>query len=782
VLKDASATAIYGSRASNGVILITTKKGRSGAPQINFSTQFSLSQISKKVDVLTPDEFRNYVNTFGTQAQKDSLGTASTDWQDAIYQTAKTTDNNLSIGGTLKNVPYRISVGYLNQEGILRTGKLERTSLAINLNPSFLKDHLKVNFNVKGAQNNTRFAEEGAISGAVLFDPTKPVFSGKEAFGGYYQWLDRGSVTGLKSQVPRNPVALLEQRFNNSTVYRSIGNLQLDYKFHFLPDLHFNVNAGVDLSKGTGTIFVPENAGASTGRGNDENNVLQSGINTQYKQTQTNKTLEAYFSYNKDIKSIDSRIEAIAGYAYYDYKIRNFFYGDFFANGSSVKGSAPNFPYEDLVARLLSYYGRVNYTFKNKYLLTATIRTDGSSRFSPEQQFATYGSGALAWKIKEESFLKDVKALTDLKLRVGYGITGQQDGLGYYEYLTFYNLSNNAAQYQFGDTFYNMFRPDPSDRERKWEQTATTNVAVDYGFLDGRITGTIEYYYKKTTDLLNDIPLSAGTGFSNRFVRNAGSIENRGIEFSINTQPIRTKDLTWDLGFNVTYNKNKITESPTPSGALVGSISGGTGNFIQINTLGSPRNSFNVLQQVYDANGKPIDGAFVDRNGDNTITDADLYLYKQADPQAYFGLSSSVSYKQWSAAFTARANLGNYLYNNVVSNTGTQRNILNPQGNLNNGSATVLQTGFTGSILTDRYFFSDYYVENASFVRMDNINIGYTFPKLFNQKANLRLSANVQNVFTITKYTGLDPEIGTGIDNNFYPRPRTYVLGLNLSF
>jgi TonB-linked SusC/RagA family outer membrane protein len=788
VLKDASAAAIYGSRASNGVILITTKKGQRGAPQINFSTQFSLSKISKKADLLTADEFRTYVNTNGNAAQKAILGTANTDWQNEIYQTAKTTDNNLSISGTAgKKLPYRISAGYLDQQGILKTGKLQRTSVGINLTPSLFDDHLKITLNVKGAQNKNRFATQDAISNAVNFDPTQPVYSGNNNYGGYWQWLDPSAATGLRQQVPRNPVGLLNQRNDISTVYRSIGNLQLDYKLHFLPDLHINVNAGYDVSKSNGTIFVPENAAASFGRFTDANGVLQSGVNTQYKQTQTNRTLEAYLSYSKDLKALDSRIDAVAGYGFYDYKITDYNFADYTANNTLVTGSTPLYDFNSPQNRLLSYYGRLNYTYKNKYTLTGTIRSDGSSRFAPENRFGTFPSGALAWRVKEEPFLKAVEAISDLKLRIGYGVTGQQEGIGRYDYISYYNLSTNTAQYQLGNTYYNMYRPGGYYPNRKWEQTATTNIAIDYGLFDGRLSGSLEYYSKKTKDLLNNIVQPAGTNFSNQIVANVGNMENHGVEFTVNAQAIRTKDINWNIGFNVTYNQNKITnltisEDPNYPGAQFGAIAGGTGNTIQINSVNYPRGAFYVLQQVYDNNGKPVEGAFVDRNGDGNINEQDLYRYKQTDPTAFFGLSSSFSYKNWSAAFTARANLGNYVFNNVISNTAVQRNILNPIGNLNNGSADVLYTGFTGAILTDKYFLSDYYVENASFLRMDNINIGYTFGKILKGKANLNVTANVQNVFTITKYKGIDPEISGGIDNNFYPRPRTYVLGLNLSF
>jgi TonB-linked SusC/RagA family outer membrane protein len=783
ILKDASATAIYGSRASNGVIIITTKKGVTGKPTLEFNTQVSAGTLPKEVSVLSADQFRTFVKANGSAALQALLGTASTDWQKEIYHTAISNDNNLSISGGTKFLPYRVSVGFLDQTGLLKTGKLDRTSASINLTPKFFDNHLKVDINVKASESKVRFANEGAIGSAVSFDPTKPVTVASKRFDGYYQWLDPTSTTGLKSLAPLNPVALLQERFDRSDVKRSIGNAQLDYKFHFLPDLHANVNIGYDVTKSTGTITQSDSAAASYKRYKDAANVLHGGVNNQYNNLVQNTTFEAYLNYAKDIKSLKTHIDAIAGYAFYDYLTTVTNFPDKTTDGTIV--SSPTYPYDKPEHTLLSYYGRLNLTIADKYLLTGTIRRDGSSRFSPDNKYAVFPSGAFAWKIKDESFMKDSHLFSDLKLRVGYGITGQQDGLSNYGFQTFYNLSNQTAQYQIGNTFYPLYRPGGSDPKRKWEQSATTNVGIDYGFLNGRISGAIDAYYKNTTDLLSTVNLSAGQGFTNTFVTNVGDMVNRGVEFSINAQVVRKKDLTWDVAFNATYNENKITKltivnDPNFIGITTGGVSGGTGNTIQINSVGSSRLSFYAYQQVYGLDGKPVDGVFVDRNGDGVINEKDLYRYKSPDPKFFLGFSTSVNYKKWFAGTTLRANLGNYAYNNVFSNTGTTRNILNPLLILNNGSTNVLESGLSGN--SDKNVLSDYYIQNASFLRMDNANIGYNFGRILHNKANFSINANVQNVFVITKYKGVDPESNSGIDNNIYPRPRTFVLGANLKF
>ena len=787
ILKDASATAIYGSRASNGVILITTKKGTSGKPVLSFNSQNSIARLPNQVDVLSADQFRTFVNesSVATPELKALLGSANTNWQDEIYQSATTTDNNLSFSGTTKKIPYRFSLGYLDQEGVLKTGSLNRTSGAINLTPRLLKNSLKVDLSLKGSLSNSRFAEEGAIGSAVTFDPTKPVYDESNTkFGGYYLWMDGARP---KQLAPRNPLALLEQRENNGKARRSIGNIQLDYSLPFLPELHANLNLGYDISKGSGTIFVPENAASGFERATDriDNTIKYSGENNTYEERQDNKLIEFYLNYVKDIKAISGRLDVVAGYAYQDFKMKKFNFPDYAANGTLI--TTPNFAFDIPQNRLLSYYGRLNYAFKNKYLFTATVRTDGSSRFNPEKRFATFPSVALAWKIKDESFLATSTVVSDLKLRIGYGLTGQQEGIDNYSYISYYNLSDSKALYQLGDTFYNMYRPGGYYGPRRWEQTATSNIGLDFGLLNNRITGNLDYYFKKTEYLLNDINQPAGTNFSNRIVANVGDMENQGLEFAISTEAIKNNSLKWDIGFNITYNQNKITRltlapDPTFVGNPTGGITGGTGQNVQIHSVGSPRSSFNVYQQVYDQAGKPIDGVFVDRNNDGAFNDKDLYRYKSPDPKVFLGINSTVNYKKWDAGFSARANFGNYAYNNVFSNTGTVRNILNPIGVLNNGSTNVLESGISGSVNGERSILSDYYIQNASFFRMDNINLGYAVGKLAKNTADLRISANVQNAFVITNYKGLDPEITNGIDNNFYPRPRMFVLGLNLIF
>ncbi len=810
ILKDASAAAIYGSRASNGVIIITTKKGRSGKPRFSISTQNALATLPKQADVLSPDEFRTYVNANGTTAQKALLGTANTNWQDEIYDQAFSSDNNLSVSGSVKNyLPYRVSFGYLTQDGILRTGNLQRKSLALTLNPSLFDNHLKIDVNLKGSINNTRFADEGAIGNAVRFDPTQPVLSGGKRFGGYYEWLDPSSRTGLRQLSPRNPVGLLEQRTDKSTSKRSIGNIQLDYKLHFLPELRANLNLGYDISKGQGTVVIPDSAASSYLRSPD---AKHGGVNNRYLQTRKDKLLEAYLNYAKDIKGLNSRIDATAGYSYQDFQTTNNSaekdangklyqkpdgsldtiptsgqrwtpYADKTTDGTFI--TFPKFAFDIPRNVLISYFGRLIYNYKSKYILTGTVRRDGSSRFAKENRWGTFPSAAFAWRMKDEGFLKSSRTVSDLKLRVGYGVTGQQDGIANYDYLPRYNLSNNQAQYQFGNTFYDLYRPEGYAANRKWEETITYNAGIDFGIFSNRVTGSVDVYLKKTTDLLSEIDQPAGTNFTNKIVANIGDMENKGVELTINTQPVRNKNLSWDFGFNVTYNQNKITrltfaDDPKFPGNLTGGIAGGVGSNIQVHSVGFPKSSFYVYQQIYNKDGKPIEGLFEDRNRDGLLNIDDLYRYKSPDPSVFVGAYSNVNWKKWDGSFALRANFGNYMYNNRFSNTGVQRNIIDPLGYLANGSRNLLETNFTGN--GDQYLLSDYYVENASFLRMDNISVGYNAGEVLKKGSVLRIGATVQNVFVITKYKGLDPEVSSGIDNNFYPRPRNFVLSASLNF
>jgi iron complex outermembrane receptor protein len=772
VLKDASAAAIYGTRASNGVIIITTKKGRSGKARFNFTTTNSVSEVTDRVDVLNGDQVRDIVNNLGTAAQKAQLGTANTDWQNQIYQTARSSDNNLSITGGIGSVPFRVSLGYLNQTGILKTDRLEKTSAAIVLNPVLFDNHLKIDINLKGSNQRYRFANTGAIGTAVYFDPTQPV---KSKSNKYFDWSNADGTPNTNAS--RNPLAMLYDWHDNSDAYRSIGNIQFDYKLHFLPDLHANLNLGYDVSKGTTRRFVSDSSTLEFTSGGERNHG---------KQTKQNTLLEFYLNYAKDLKSIRSRVDAIAGYSYNNYQTTNYNYASFNAKGIKVPGSDPAFPFDKPENTLLSYFGRVNYTFNEKYLLTATIRRDGSSRFSPKNRWGLFPSAALAWKLKDDLF-RNSRAVSDLKLRLGYGVTGQQEGIGNYDYLVYYNLSNPSASYQFGNTFYRMFKPGGFYANRKWEETTTYNAALDYGFLDNRINGSVDVYLKKTKDLLNSIPVPAGTNFAAFILANVGSMENKGVEFIINGQPVRNKLVTWDVSFNATYNKNTITnltvvaDNPYYIGFPSQTVSGAQG-FAFINSVGTGKNTFYLYRQIYDESGKPIEGLVEDANRDGIINESDKYKGKRADPNLFMGFSTNLSYKKWNAGFVTRANFNNYVYNNIYSNNGRLNQILGSY-TTGNASANYLETEFTGNAVNrNAQVLSDYYLQNASFLKMDNIYVGYNFGRVIQNKASLRLNLNVQNVFTVTKYTGLDPEISWGVDNNLYPRPRIYSIAANLDF
>ena len=769
ILKDASATAIYGNRASNGVIIITTKKGKTGKARISFSTLNSLSTVAKTMDVLSVEEFTSMVKTTGNTAQQALLGTSNTDWQDQIYQNAFGTDNNISLSGGIQKLPYRVSLGYLSQAGILTTGKLSRFSGFVNLSPTLLKNHLKIDLNFRAAMTSTRFANEGAIGAAAAFDPTQPV-SGPR-FGGYFEWMQNNRPYGL---APRNPVALLELRKDESDVNRMIGNIQLDYKLHWLPELRFNVNLGFDRSHGEGTINVPDSA-AQAYENTSPTGQKTSGLKNQYEQDKKNKLLDAFINYTKDIKSIRSNFDIMVGYGYQDFLTQAPSFPSLGANGVEFF-PANAFPFESQNT-LISYYGRFRYSLMGKYLVTVNVRHDGSSRFNPDLRWKTFPGVSVAWVLSEEKGIKAASAISTLKLRFGYGKTGQQDIGGDYPYLARYTVGNTTAQYQFGNSYYTVYRPVGYDYNLKWEETTTNNLGLDFGFLKGRINGSIDIYRKKTKDLLNFITVPAGSNFTNGLLTNVGDMKNEGIEVSLNAGILKNRKTTWDFGVNVTYNKSEITkltllDDPTYPGQLTGGISGGVGNTIQINSVTYPRNAFYVLQQVYDSKNKPIEGLYVDRNGDGIINNSDYYRYKKPDPDVFIGMTSQVVCGKWSFATVLRSSINNYMYNNVASGAAFTTNSL---PFLYNVSASHLKTGFKNN-----QYFSDYFIENASFLKMDNLSVTYDFGKVMNDKATLRGSFVVQNVFTLTKYSGIDPEIAGGIDNSFYTRPRIFSLGFNL--
>ncbi|MCX2740309.1 SusC/RagA family TonB-linked outer membrane protein [Pontibacter anaerobius] len=771
VLKDASATAIYGSRASNGVIIITTKKGRAGDKlKVSLSSLASISQLRDKVDVLTGDEYRAVVNEYATEENKLLLGDANTDWQDLIFRDAVSHDHNLSVSGSVKSIPYRVSVGYLNQEGILLTSEMKRATGTVSLNPTFFDDHLKVNLNVKGVKSESQFANEGVIGSAVSFDPTQSPYSSDNRFGGYFEWTDEGN--NVNTLAPRNPLSVLKQTDDQSDVNRSIGNIQLDYKFHFFPDLRANLNLGYDVSKGEGTVTLPATLASV---------YTQGGSFSQYSQDKSNNLLDFYLNYVKEYEAIQSRVDFTAGYSYQKFKNEVPPFATLNLAGDTIT-RAPN-PIETNNV-LLSYFGRMNYAFKDRYILTATLRRDGSSRFSPENRWGTFPALAFAWRINEEPFLQNVTAISDLKLRVGYGITGQQDIGGFYPYLPRYVPSNVEGSYQLGDTFYSTLRPQGYDANIKWEETKTYNAGLDFGFVNNRVTGSLDYYFKKTDDLLAIIPVPAGSNLTNRLYTNVGSIENQGLEAVLNFNAISTEKLSWDIGVNGTYNINEITslskvESEDAVGIPVGGIGGGVGNTIQIHTVGFPTYSYYVYKQVYDESGRPVEGLYADLNGDGEITDQDMYRYKNPEPKVFLGFSSQLNYDKWSFGFVMRGAIGNYAYNNIKANAFYSN--IDWEGYLLTIPSSINEFGFIGLDDPNRQY-SDYFIENASYLRMDNINLGYNVGRIMNDKVNLRLTASGQNIFVITKYDGLDPEVTGGIDNNFYPRPRILSLGVNLDF
>ncbi len=775
ILKDASATAIYGSRASNGVIIITTKKGVAGSKlKISYDGKLSLSTIPNLVPVLGAEEYRNVYN----DRYKDNpaalavLGDASTNWQNEIYNNAVGHDHNLSATGAVKNLPYRVSVGYSNLDGILKTSNMERYTGAVSLNPTFLDNHLTINLNAKAVKENTRFANMGAIGSAVGFDPTQPVYSGNDDFGGYFEWLQpNGNPINIATN---NPLGMLETHNNIAGVSRIIGNIQADYKFHFLPELRANLNIATDRSNTDETT----NCSASARHGwaiNGEGKSIGGNFSI-VDQQRKNDLLDFYMNYVKEFGI--NKLDVMAGYSWQHFwrkgsdwntnEAQTKLYGDTHYNSENY---------------LVSFFGRLNYALLDKYLLTFTIREDGSSRFSKTNRWGLFPSAAFAWKMKEETFLKNVEAVSDLKLRLGYGITGQQDIMsGDYPYLARYTFGYPTAAYQFGSQWINTLRPEGYDANLRWEQTTTYNIGLDFGFLKNRLTGSAELYYRPTKDLINTIPVPAGTNLTNQILTNVGDLVNKGVEFSVLGRIISTEDMAWEVGYNVSFNKNEITrltatDDPNYKGVFVGGIGGGVGNTIQIHTVGYPVSSFYVYEQVYDKAGKPIEGLYVDRNLDGKISDLDKYQYHKPAADVYMGINSRFSWKNWDFSFSGRAVLGNYIYNNVNSGNGVAAYMYNGVGYATNVVSDAIYTGW----IAPRYW-SDYYIEDASFFRMDNMNLGYQFKDVASSKMNLYVSLTMQNAFVITGYKGLDPEVFGGIDNNFYPRPRIFLLGLKLDF
>ncbi len=850
VLKDASATAIYGSRASNGVIIITTKKGRAGsAPKISYNGNVSISAKRKTIDVMSGSEYREFIkNLYGedskaykalgwypisdetvtTTYDKDgnlsgykgayTLGEqqfADTDWQNEIYRTAVSTDHNITIAGGLKNMPYRVSLGYTNNQGIVKTSKFERYTASINLSPSFLEDHLKFNINGKGMIAKNRYADGGAIGAARYMDPTKPVkVSGNQIydkyFGGYAQWysaatyLDKTWVQTSNRNATSNPVALLDLKEDKATSKSFVGNIEVDYAIHGFEDLHIHANGGADFSTGKQTTVISPYSTSNNYYGYD-------GWN---KKDTYNLSFNAYIQYMKDFEKIH-HLDVMAGYEWQHFHVKSDYngwgmypatcelgYKETDASGAEtgrfiynkdLNGGRYDAPTTETVYKsenyLVSFFGRLNYSLMDRYLLTFTLRGDGSSRFAKGNRWGVFPSLALAWKMKEETFLKNIDFLSDAKLRLGWGITGQQEGIGDYTYIPTYTPNADHAYYNIGLNNGVTYRPDAYNPNLTWEKTTTWNAGIDLSFLNNRLEFTVDWYYRKTKDLINSVYVPAGSNFRNKITSNIGSLHNTGFEFATTLRPIQTKDWRWEVTYNLTYNHNEIDELVSGSGdnyyVETGGISAGTGGNIQAHAVGHAASSFYVYQQAYDQNGKILPNTYVDRNGNGYIDSGDRYFYYKPAADVTMGLGSKVLYKNWDFSFSMRASLGNYVYNdNLAGSLNVGQGAIYSLGYLGNRPTEAVNLGLTNP-LTEQ-FFSDYFVQNASFLKMDNITLGYSFNGLFKggkyNGISGRVYATVQNVFTITKYDGIDPEISSGIDNSLYPRPFTTVLGLSLNF
>jgi len=767
ILKDASSTAIYGSRASNGVIIITTKKGSNDRMKVSLSTTNSIQTRTKLADMLSHDEFVDVINSRGTDAQRALLGTSNTDWNDQIYQNAFGTDNNVSIAGRLaKNFPIRVSIGYYNQRGLLKTDKAERLTGSVSLSPSFFDDHLKVNVNVKGSVNNNRFAETGAIWAAATYNPTLPVYSGNHAFGGYLEALD--NVGEPVNAAVLNPLGYIKQNKSTSKVTRFVGNADVDYRVHFLPDLKFHATLGYDYAEGKGKVYVPAEAMQYYTTG---------GRDYSYgPQKNTNRLLTTYLNYNKYLDSWKSNIDATVGYDYQFWKSTSPLYSELNTLGAVQSTSAAT----DQRHALISYYARLNYTFDSRYMLTATVRRDGTSRFNKDNRWGTFPSVALAWRVSEEAFLKDNTVLSNLKLRASYGVTGQQDGIGNYNYLPVYTYSQTGAEVQFGNQFINTYRPEAYVSDLKWETTTSWNAGFDFGFLKDRISGSFDFYTRKTEDLLATVAAPAGSTFDKTILTNVGNVDSKGIEVTLNATPIQTKDWNWDVSFNMTWQKMKVKNLSLVESSAVTNTAVGPwidGYQFQVLSEGYEPYMFYVYHQLYDEKtGKPIEGAYADLNDDGVIDSNDLYRYKSPAPDFIYGFSTSLRYKKWTLSTSLRANVGNYVYNGMAMNTGAWSTVSYNTYQLNNLNSSYLKTGFQ-----NRQYLSDYYIENASFLKMDNLSLAYNFGRIC-KWFSMNASVMVQNVFCITKYTGVDPEVPNGMDVSFYPRPRTYSLSLGFEF
>lgn len=810
ILKDASATAIYGSRGSNGVIIITTKKGRRGQKlSVSYSGSATVSMKQKTVDVMNAAQYREFIaGIFGTDSEPYSyLGTADTDWQDLIYRTAVSHDHNVTLSGSVgDNLPYRISAGFTDQQGILKTSDYKRVTASVNLNPSLLDDHLQLNLNAKGMFAKSVYANTEAVRAAVKFDPTQDPYSFTSPFhsgvssqtlsnlGGYYQWVQGGSALNDASWpntvifvATRNPLSLLDSNIWDDKAYNRqfIGSADVDYKVHGFEDLRLHLTLGIDILRSR------ENKNASPAYAD---NIYFGNHGTDFELLR-NYQLSAYAQYFKDFNE-KQHFDIMAGYEYQRYwRKKNNDYISYYPmtnNDATLAGTArPHTPYNFKTEHyLVSFFGRANYTLMNRYMFTATVRDDGSSKF--KEHWAWFPSFAFAWKIKDENKFREMGWLSDLKLRLGWGMTGQQDGdiIDDYGWVPTYsrNTGTNGFYPLLGDG--TLYRPDNYNDKLKWETTTTYNIGLDWGILDQRLTGSIDWYLRNTTDLLNRAPLAALFGFTNEGVQNIGSLRNTGVEVSLDWKALQTKDWFWTIGYNFTYNKNKITDlsgvSATGDPVAVTDRKVGQGITVQANQTGYAANSFYVYQQVYDKDGKPIEGAVVDRNGDGEINEKDKYLYKSPAAPVTMGLASRLEYRNWDFGLALRASIGNYVYDDVMAGAMniSPSAVWAQSSYIANRPTAVLDYKWQHDEMQSRL--SDMHVKNASFLKCDNITLGYSFTNVFKAAGwnglSGRVYATAANVFTVTSYDGLDPEIGSGIDDKVYPRPRSFILGLSINF
>ena len=804
VLKDASSAAIYGSRASNGVIIITTKKGSAGVeePKVSYTGSFSVSHNVNRLKIMGADEFRNFVyetypkDTETGQAFIAKLGHYNTNWYDQIFRTAFSQDHNASVYGVLKGLPYRFSVGYMNQKGTLKTSEYNKGTLDLSLSPKFFKEHLSVNINAKGVFTQEDKADGGAVGTAAFYNPTMPVHAyktnGSIDYATTNGWFNYGNGSGAAftpdNLAAGNPMDMLYGNRDTARAYRIITNAQFDYKLHGFEDLRFNLNLGLDMSHTNGKV------GALPGSFNaykDTENP-RVGQYTDWFHLRSNALLEFYANYNHEFGK--HHIDLMAGYSWQHFYGKDRDVSKFNVTDeiklNDGETAAERYPYWKTENYLVSFYGRINYSFDSRYLLTFTLRDDGSSRFAKKKRWGLFPSAALAWNIKQEHFLKDVKAVSALKLRASWGQTGQQEIGSNYPYLAAYGLSTDVyRKYNMGGGNYSFYlTPKAYDPNIKWETTTTYNAGIDWGFVSDRITGSVDVYRRETKDLLNTVLTPMGANFGNSLLTNIGSMRNQGIELALNVIPIENDDMSLSLGFTGTFQNIKFTKlnnTDDPNYAIdVSGISGGTGNTIARHMVGYAPFTFYPYQQLYDHNGKPIQNGFVDRDGDGVITTADRYMSdKSPNPDFFYGVNLKFNYKNWDFGFNGHGSVGNWVFNNVKGG-GSSANFVAANVSVDNYLRYVKETGFVGTNSIEQYT-SDLFLENASFFRVDDINLGYTFPEFKCWKgAKLRLALSCQNVFVITKYSGLDPEIPgeNGVDSSIWPRPRTYSLRVNFNF